>query len=54
MVVFVDDLIIYRMKEEQYLLVVNASNIDKDWEWISKYNSSIGATIETSLMSIPC
>lgn len=50
----VDDLIIYRMKEEQYLLVVNASNIDKDWEWISKYNSSIGATMKTSLMSIPC
>jgi aminomethyltransferase len=34
----VDDLIIYRMKEEQYLLVVNASNIDKDWEWISSFN----------------
>lgn len=35
----VDDLIIYRMKEEQYLLVVNASNIDKDWDWISSHNS---------------
>lgn len=34
----VDDLIVYRMKENQYLLVVNASNIDKDWEWISKHN----------------
>jgi len=34
----VDDLIIYRMKDEQYLLVVNASNIEKDWEWISSYN----------------
>ncbi|MFA7444469.1 MAG: glycine cleavage system aminomethyltransferase GcvT [Flavobacteriaceae bacterium] len=34
----VDDLIVYRMKENEYLLVVNASNIDKDWEWISKYN----------------
>jgi len=34
----VDDLIIYRMKENQYLLVVNASNIDKDWAWISKHN----------------
>lgn len=34
----VDDLIVYRMKEDQYLLVVNASNIDKDWEWISSYN----------------
>src|SRR5690554_6644733 len=35
----IDDLIIYRMKEDQYLLVVNASNIDKDWEWISKHNN---------------
>ena len=34
----VDDLIIYRMKDEQYLLVVNASNIEKDWEWISSFN----------------
>lgn len=34
----VDDLIIYKMKEEQYLLVVNASNIDKDWDWISSHN----------------
>ncbi|MFY7731356.1 MAG: glycine cleavage system aminomethyltransferase GcvT [Flavobacterium sp.] len=34
----VDDLIVYKIKEEQYLLVVNASNIDKDWEWISKHN----------------
>ena len=38
----VDDLIIYRMKEEQYLLVVNASNIEKDWNWISSHND-IGA-----------
>ncbi len=34
----VDDLIIYRIKEDQYLLVVNASNIDKDWAWISSHN----------------
>ena len=34
----VDDLIVYRMKENQYLLVVNASNIDKDWDWISSHN----------------
>ena len=34
----VDDLIIYKMKEEQYLLVVNASNIEKDWDWISAHN----------------
>ena len=35
----IDDLIIYRIKEEQYLLVVNASNIEKDWNWISKHNT---------------
>ncbi|WP_268846977.1 glycine cleavage system aminomethyltransferase GcvT [Flavobacterium aestivum] len=34
----VDDLIVYKLKEEEYLLVVNASNIDKDWEWISAHN----------------
>ena len=34
----VDDLIIYRIKEDQYLLVVNASNIEKDWNWISSHN----------------
>ncbi len=41
----VDDLIIYRMKEDQYLLVVNASNIDKDWAWIAKHND-IGAEVK--------
>ncbi len=35
----VDDLIIYRVKEDVYLLVVNASNIGKDWDWISSQNS---------------
>jgi aminomethyltransferase len=35
----VDDLIVYKMKDEQYLLVVNASNIDKDWNWISAHNN---------------
>lgn len=39
----VDDLIIYQIKEETYLLVVNASNIQKDWDHISKYNAAIGA-----------
>ncbi|MDP4988901.1 MAG: glycine cleavage system aminomethyltransferase GcvT, partial [Polaribacter sp.] len=33
----VDDLICYRIKENTYLLVVNASNIEKDWDWISTY-----------------
>jgi aminomethyltransferase len=34
----VDDLIVYRMKDDEYLLVVNASNIEKDWNWISSHN----------------
>ena len=34
----VDDLIVYKMKDEEYLLVVNASNIEKDWNWISSFN----------------
>ena len=36
----VDDLIVYRVKEETYLLVVNASNIEKDWDWISQQNDA--------------
>jgi aminomethyltransferase len=35
----VDDLLVYRIDEKTYLLVVNASNIEKDWNWISKYNT---------------
>jgi len=35
----VDDLIVYRVKEHTYLLVVNASNIEKDWDWISSHNA---------------
>jgi aminomethyltransferase len=41
----VDDLIIYMMAEEKYLLVVNASNIDKDWNWISSQNT-VGAEMK--------
>lgn len=53
----VDDLICYRIKEDQYLLVVNASNIEKDWNWISKYNEEFGAGLrdlsdEYSLLAI--
>jgi aminomethyltransferase len=36
----VDDLLVYCVEENQvYMLVVNAGNIDKDWEWISEHNS---------------
>ncbi|TKD63553.1 glycine cleavage system aminomethyltransferase GcvT [Flavobacterium sp. ASW18X] len=41
----VDDLIIYKIKEETYLLVVNAANIAKDWNHISAYNADFGATM---------
>lgn len=52
----VDDLIIYRFNEEKYLLVVNASNIEKDWNWISQHNT-MDATLrdlsdEYSLLAI--
>ena len=41
----VDDLIIYMINEVKYLLVVNASNIEKDWNWINKHND-VGAELE--------
>jgi aminomethyltransferase len=53
----VDDLICYKIKENQYLLVVNAGNIEKDWNWISKYNEEFKADLkdisnEYSLLAI--
>jgi aminomethyltransferase len=52
----VDDLIIYKHDDEKFMLVVNASNLLKDWKWINKHNS-FGATLEdisdsTSLMAL--
>ncbi len=41
----VDDLIVYRIKENDYFIVVNASNIEKDWNWFSKHNTK-GATLK--------
>src|SRR5690606_30879733 len=35
----VDDFLTYKIDDHTYLLVVNASNIEKDWNWISKYNT---------------
>ena len=43
----VDDLIVYRIAVEKWLLVVNASNIDKDWAWINSHNT-MEATLENS------
>lgn len=35
----VDDLLVYRLNAEEYMLVVNASNIEKDWNWIAARNT---------------
>ena len=52
----VDDLLVYRMSENTYMLVVNASNIDKDWNWVSSYNTKgvdmKNVSDEYSLMAI--
>lgn len=52
----VDDLLVYRLGEQDYMLVVNASNMEKDWNWISSHNT-FGAEMEdisdqTSLMAV--
>jgi aminomethyltransferase len=41
----IDDLIVYRVESEKYLLIVNASNILKDWEWINKQNIKFNSLI---------
>lgn len=41
----VDDIITYKVSDNEYLMVVNASNIDKDFEWISS-NNSMNAAFE--------
>ncbi len=43
----VDDLLVYRFNERHYMLVVNASNIEKDWNWISQHNA-FGALMENA------
>ncbi len=52
----IDDLIVYKIKEDEFLMVVNASNIEKDWDWITAQNE-IGAELsnasdEWSLLAI--
>jgi aminomethyltransferase len=41
----VDDLLVYRYNAEKYMLVVNASNIEKDFNWIARFNENYGATL---------
>lgn len=43
----VDDLIVYRFDQETFMLVVNASNIDKDWKWVNDQNTQ-GAILENA------
>ena len=44
----VDDLLVYKYDEEKYLLVVNASNIEKDFNWITSCNLEFGAELENA------
>ena len=52
----VDDLLVYRIDAKTYLLVVNASNIEKDWNWISMHNTKgvemIDISPKTSLFAV--
>ncbi len=53
----IDDLIVYKLEENKYLLVVNASNIEKDWEHLNVLNKEFNATLNNisdniSLLSI--
>jgi aminomethyltransferase len=47
----VDDFLVYCFEPEKYLLVVNASNISKDWEWVNIHNDR-GAELENASDSI--
>ena len=52
----VDDLIVYQQNPEHYMMVVNASNVDKDFAWVTKHNSFdcqvVNASSEYSLVAV--
>jgi aminomethyltransferase len=52
----VDDLLVYKIDDKTYMLVVNASNIEKDWNWIQQFNSKEvemhNISDQTSLLAI--
>ncbi|MGF1670344.1 MAG: glycine cleavage system aminomethyltransferase GcvT [Balneolaceae bacterium] len=52
----VDDLILYMIESEHYMMVVNASNIEKDWNWINKHNSAgaqlVNVSEKTALLAL--
>ena len=43
---FIDDLLVYKFNSSKIRLVVNASNIEKDWNWINKQAQSYDVTLE--------
>ncbi|MNO28104.1 Aminomethyltransferase [compost metagenome] len=53
----VDDLLIYKLEQTKYMLVVNASNIEKDWDWLQRHLPAEGVTMrnasdETALLAV--
>ena len=42
----IDDLLVYRIDSKSYLLVVNAANIEKDWNWLVTHNKVFGASLQ--------
>ena len=52
----VDDLLVYKIADDKYMLVVNASNMDKDWNWISSHNDMgvkmTNISDDTSLLAV--
>lgn len=52
----VDDLIVYHLEDNNYMLVVNASNIEKDWNWVTAHNTNgvemINISDNTSLLAV--
>lgn len=44
----IDDIIVYHYEEQKYMLVVNAGNIQKDWNWFVEKNKTVGAEIENA------
>ena len=45
----VDDMLVYRISEQEYLLVPNAANIDKDWAWASSHAREMGMEVGKEL-----
>ncbi len=42
----IDDLLIYRIEHDQYLVVVNASNIEKDWDWLNQHKQTLDVSLD--------